>query len=212
MEYLTVAETADLKGCSERYIKKLCKDSKLTCSIETNGKNRPKYMIPISSLPEDLQTKYYSQKRLEAGLEPEPVKKAVKQSKKAVKTSFEEFSEAEREEIALWVDILREWQNYRDKLVYPAMLKEIFGKAYGDVVKEDITYTLSDPAKRLLSASAYERFKGALWKVCGINIVSQKEPFRAVTQEDCSKLIEQLKRYVNTAERRAKRGEKCAGT
>lgn len=38
------------------------------------------------------------------------------------------------------------------KLVYPSMLKEIFGKAYGDVVKEDITYTLSDPAKRLLSA------------------------------------------------------------
>lgn len=62
------------------------------------------------------------------------------------------------------------------------------------------------------SASAYERFKGALWKVCGINIVSKKEPFRAVTQEDCSKLIEQLKRYVNTAERRAKRGEKCART
>lgn len=123
MEYLTVQETADLKGCSERYIKKLCKDGKLNCSIETNGKNRPKYMIPISSLPEDLQTKYYSQKRLEAGLEPEPVKKAVKQSKKAVKTSFEEFSEAEREEIALWVDILREWQNYRDK--YPGKKTEV---------------------------------------------------------------------------------------
>jgi len=38
------------------------------------------------------------------------------------------------------------------KLIYPAMLKEIFGKAYSDVVKEDITYTLSEPAKRLLSA------------------------------------------------------------
>ena len=38
------------------------------------------------------------------------------------------------------------------KLVYPTMLKEIFGKAYGDVVKEDVTYTLSESAKRLLSA------------------------------------------------------------
>lgn len=38
------------------------------------------------------------------------------------------------------------------KLVYPSMLKEIFGKAYGDVVKEEITYKLSEPAKRLLSA------------------------------------------------------------
>lgn len=70
-------------------------------------------MIPISSLPEDLQTKYYSQKRSEAGLEPvvKPVKKALKQSKKPVKTSIEEFSEAEREEIAMWVDILRDWQS-----------------------------------------------------------------------------------------------------
>lgn len=38
------------------------------------------------------------------------------------------------------------------KLIYPAMLKEIFGKAYSDVVKEEITYKLSEPAKRLLSA------------------------------------------------------------
>ena len=51
MEYLTVAKTADLKGCSERYIKKLCKDGKLSCNIEINDRNRPKYMIPISSLP-----------------------------------------------------------------------------------------------------------------------------------------------------------------
>ena len=43
MEYLTVAKTADLKGCSERYIKKLCKDGKLSCNIEINDRNRPKY-------------------------------------------------------------------------------------------------------------------------------------------------------------------------
>lgn len=67
MEYLTVAKTADLKGCSERYIKKLCKDGKLSCNIEINDRNRPKYMIPISSLPEGLQAKYYAQKRAEAG-------------------------------------------------------------------------------------------------------------------------------------------------
>lgn len=38
------------------------------------------------------------------------------------------------------------------KLVYPSMLRKIFGAAYGDVVKEEITYKLSEPAKRLLSA------------------------------------------------------------
>lgn len=125
MEYLTVAKTADLKGCSERYIKKLCKDGKLSCNIEINDRNRPKYMIPISSLPEGLQAKYYAQKRAEAGLElvAQPVKNALKQPKKPVKTSIEEFSEDERDEIALWVDILRDWQRYRDQ--YPGKKTEV---------------------------------------------------------------------------------------
>ena len=38
------------------------------------------------------------------------------------------------------------------KLIYPSMLKVIFGKAYPDVVKEEITYKISAPAKRLLAA------------------------------------------------------------
>ncbi len=44
--------------------------------------------------------------------------------------------------------------NYADKvaLVYPSMLKMIFGKAYSDVVTEETTYKLSANAKRLLSA------------------------------------------------------------
>lgn len=44
--------------------------------------------------------------------------------------------------------------NYADKvtLVYPSMLKAIFGKAYSDVVTEEVTYKLSANAKRLLSA------------------------------------------------------------
>ncbi|MGN0601143.1 MAG: hypothetical protein ACI4I7_00375 [Oscillospiraceae bacterium] len=38
------------------------------------------------------------------------------------------------------------------KVIYPSMLKVIFGKAYSDVVKEEVTYKLSAPAKRLLAA------------------------------------------------------------
>lgn len=38
------------------------------------------------------------------------------------------------------------------KVIYPSYLKLIFGKAYGDVVTESVTYKLSEPAKRLLSA------------------------------------------------------------
>lgn len=44
--------------------------------------------------------------------------------------------------------------NYADKvaLVYPSMLKTIFGKAYSDVITEETTYKLSTNAKRLLAA------------------------------------------------------------
>ena len=38
------------------------------------------------------------------------------------------------------------------KIIYPSMLKIIFGKAYPDVVKEETTYKLSASAKRLLAA------------------------------------------------------------
>ncbi|MDE6780871.1 MAG: helix-turn-helix domain-containing protein, partial [Ruminococcus sp.] len=71
MEYLTVKETAELKGCSERYIKTLCKDGKIQTEQELNCKGRMKYVIPISALPEDLQAKYYRQKRTESGVLPE---------------------------------------------------------------------------------------------------------------------------------------------
>jgi hypothetical protein len=55
------------------------------------------------------------------------------------------------------------------------------------------------------SADVGDRMVGAIRKVCGTNMTPKEDPFRCVTQESCAKLIEQLKRYVNTAERKAKR-------
>ena len=112
VEYLTVTDTAALKNCSVQYIKKLCKDGKLSCTIEINDRKRPKYLIPVSALPADLQAKYYARQRQEAGIE--PPKTAVKQNKSRPKMTFEDFSEAERESIVMWKDILLEWQGYRN--------------------------------------------------------------------------------------------------
>lgn len=73
-------------------------------------------------------------------------------------------------------------------------------------------YRLKELDSNPQSAEPIDRLMGAISKVLGVTS-SKQEPFRWVDQEQCSKLIEQLKRYVNTAERRAKRrGEKCAGT
>lgn len=50
--------------------------------------------------------------------------------------------------------------------------------------------------------SVGQRLIGAIERVLGIT-ASEKEPFRWINFEDGTKLIEQLKRYVRTAERRA---------
>ena len=72
-------------------------------------------------------------------------------------------------------------------------------------------YRLKELDPNPKSADVGDRLIGAIDKILGVT-ASKKQPFRWIDQEQCSKLIEQLKRYVNTAERRAKRGEKCAGT
>lgn len=99
MDYLTVKEVAELKGCGERYIKKICKEQKIQAELQPHPQNKqPCYMIPVSALSEDLQAKYYARLKKETGLAPklkeekEPLKKNLKGSKKA----FEEYSEAEQ--------------------------------------------------------------------------------------------------------------------
>lgn len=115
MEYLTVKEAAELKGCSEQYVKKLCKDNKLQSIQEINSKGRPKYLIPVSALPEDLQAKYYARLYKEAGTAPELKEHVSKPVKKVIKKPFEQYTAEQRAEIALWCGIIREWLETREK-------------------------------------------------------------------------------------------------
>lgn len=122
MEYLTVKETAELKGCSERYIQRLIKNGKMVSEQVNNiYNNQPCYMIPVSSLPEDLQAKYYRQKRTETGILPEKTndksneKTAFKYRSKGTKKAFEDFTESERAEIKRWTELLNEWRAERSK-------------------------------------------------------------------------------------------------
>ena len=122
MDYLTVKELAELKGCTERYAQQLCKTGKVECIKEITSKNRIKFLIPVSTLSEDLQAKYYKQKRTEAGVIPEkseseqPVKEpGLKYRSKGTKRAFDSFSAEERETIQFWIDLLNEWQAERSK-------------------------------------------------------------------------------------------------
>lgn len=72
--------------------------------------------------------------------------------------------------------------NYADKvaLVYPSMLKCIFGKAYSDVVTEEVSYKLSANAKRLLSALYKKEYmRGTSVEMC-ITQISDDDKTRKV--------------------------------
>lgn len=122
MDYLTVKEVAELMNCSVQYVKKLCKDNKIQAELQYDPKiKQERYIIPISSLSEELQAKYYKQKRTEVGITPEKAepekseKTSVKYGLKGKKRDFESFSAAERDVINLWINLLHEWQSERSK-------------------------------------------------------------------------------------------------
>ncbi len=114
MEYLTIGEVAELKCCSGSYISRLVKNKKIDSVNKTNPKNGQScYMIPLSALPEELQLKYYQQKRQEAGILPEPEQPAPKKQKPKRLLTFEDCTEEQRKTINTWTEILREWQGQR---------------------------------------------------------------------------------------------------
>lgn len=147
MDYLTVKEAAGLKGCSERYIKRMAKEGKLQAEIQFDSEiKQERYMIPLSSFPENLQTKYYSRLKAETGTAPEPIAEPLKPSKNAVKKRLEEYTADERVIIAKWCRILKEWQEVRQKYKTKTTIDSDFvGKCrieYGDdlQISVDILY------------------------------------------------------------------------
>ena len=60
---LTVDELAAIRHCSPQYIKRLIKEDKIKADRTLNANNRPKYLIPLSSLDAPLQDKYLKQHR-----------------------------------------------------------------------------------------------------------------------------------------------------
>ncbi len=75
--------------------------------------------------------------------------------------------------------------NYADKvaLIYPSMLKKIFGEAYGDVVTEETTYKLSANAKRLLAALYKKEYlRGTSVEMCITQISDDDKTRRALAK------------------------------
>ena len=107
MTRLTVKETAELKGCSEQYIRNLIANGKLEASEEINPSNRQKqYMIDLTALPAALQKRYYARLKTESPLP--ALIEGPKQQK-----PFDQYTAGEREQITFWTGIIEEWLQHR---------------------------------------------------------------------------------------------------
>lgn len=109
MIYLTVKEVAEIRGCSERYIKMLVSSGDLRCYETVNNNNRKKYLIPLEELSTPEQLKYYKNNNIEI-----PEKLLAGRKSKAVHQhkEFDEFTAVQREEIAQWIRIINAWDEY----------------------------------------------------------------------------------------------------
>ena len=141
---LTVKEVADLKGCSERYIRSEIKKGKLRASESRNAKNRKMYLIDPADLPEKLKLKYYASLGLNLPKETKQADVNAPKEEHQTLKRFDEFSRVEREQISLWVDILNRWQ--ADRLMYENMEqadKDIIGALRMEFRKKGIEIQIS---------------------------------------------------------------------
>ncbi len=108
--YCTTAELAELRGCSDRYIRQLIQDGNIKAiPSDSAGNNRKEYLIPMSELTEHEQWVYQNNMRAINGQPKLPEPKPQKPKK-----ALDQFSESEREDIALWIKILDKWQYIRN--------------------------------------------------------------------------------------------------
>lgn len=116
--HLKVKEVAELKGCSERYVRRMIEKGKIY-AIEGLGEsnNTKEYSIPLDSLDEKLQKKYYSKIRKDNGFDIEETLDEKVESKAKTKKhrDINDLSESEMKELGTWISILKEWQSIRGK-------------------------------------------------------------------------------------------------
>jgi hypothetical protein len=115
LELLTVQTVADLKGCSDRYIRKLAQQGKIARQVQKSANGSAQYLIPLSELDLPLQRKWYKH---HAGAVPPGLQLASGGGEKpAVRASpaksLEDYTAAQRDQIGEWIRLLDDWQKFR---------------------------------------------------------------------------------------------------
>ena len=110
---LKPSQVASLMGVDVRTVQRRAKSGSLTCEIQSNAKNRPEYIFPLSTLPKHVQERYYARHSLTLST---PEKTALQKVKPSpVQRPLDSYTDAERKEIGFWRDVVDQWMFYRSQ-------------------------------------------------------------------------------------------------
>lgn len=118
--YLTVKQLAEVKGCTERYIRNCITKGKIEAIQKTGlstGQGGMEYRIPLSKLDEKIQVKYkrYLKKLQKEAEKQNNIKKTEAKEQKIEVKTIAELTEKEKANALFWRKLLEDWQRYRGK-------------------------------------------------------------------------------------------------
>ena len=114
--YLTVKQLAEIKGCTERYIRNCITKGKMEAIQKTGlstGQGGMEYRIPLSKLDEKVQLKYKRYlKKLQKEAEKQVQEQEIEEQQRKITA---DLTEREKEKAMFWRKLLESWQSYRGK-------------------------------------------------------------------------------------------------
>lgn len=122
-----------MAGVSIRHVRRLAQEAKLSYTMGKNERNRPEYLFPLSSLPTDIQRRWYAQHgekaettELLTATDQGATDKPGAVRKTPGKKPLDEYTVVEREQIAFWMNTVAEWREFRQGSGKAADLDEDF--------------------------------------------------------------------------------------
>ena len=110
---VTPEQAASILNCHSTTVLRRIKSGTLQAELTINTRNRPQYRIPLAAFPYDKQAKYYEQHGLTLSA---PEKTALQKVKPSpVQRPLDSYTDADREKIGFWQDVVDQWMLYRSQ-------------------------------------------------------------------------------------------------
>lgn len=114
---LSAREYSALAGVSERHARRLAESGKLDAIAVINSRKRREYAFPLATQSNEIQLKYYEQHGLTLSA---PEKTALQKVKPSpVQRPLDSYTDADRDKIGFWQDVVDQWMLYRSQTGKP---------------------------------------------------------------------------------------------